>query len=120
MPGKSPFTEVTLSYNFFTYCSVLDNWSWWRDVGAVEFMADIARPFRVASMLAKDRSGEIKDCTCPWIMSWLYSVSQRMASEEGMSCAEFLYPCLQAFDFLYLHQHNDCWLQVSYIPRIVS
>lgn len=27
-------------------------------MGAVEFMADIARPFRVASMLSKDRSGE--------------------------------------------------------------
>jgi tyrosyl-tRNA synthetase len=36
--------------------SVLDNWSWWRDVGAVEFVADIARPFRLAGMLAKERS----------------------------------------------------------------
>ena len=38
------------------YCSVCDNWSWWRDVSAVEFVSEIARPFRVASMLAKERS----------------------------------------------------------------
>jgi tyrosyl-tRNA synthetase len=75
--------------------SVLDNWSWWRDIGAVRFVADIASPFRVASMLAKD------------------SVSQRMASEEGMSCAEFLYPCFQAFDFLHLHTHHVCWMQIG-------
>ena len=34
---------------------VLDNWSWWESVGAVQFVSDIARPFRVASMLAKER-----------------------------------------------------------------
>ncbi|CAI8034697.1 Tyrosine--tRNA ligase, mitochondrial [Geodia barretti] len=74
---------------------VVDNWSWWKDVGAVEFVSDIARPFRVASMLAKE------------------SVSQRMSSEEGMSCAEFLYPLFQAFDFLHLHTKHNCWLQVG-------
>ena len=35
---------------------MVDNWSWWREVGAVEFVSDIARPFRVAAMLAKERS----------------------------------------------------------------
>ena len=38
-----------------TLCSVLDNWSWWRDVEAVEFASDVARYFRVSSMLAKER-----------------------------------------------------------------
>ena len=43
----------------------------------------------------------------------LCSVAERMGSREGMSCAEFLYPCFQAFDFLHLHQHHNCWMQVS-------
>ena len=94
--------------------SVLDNWSWWRDVGAVRFVAEVARPFRVVSMLSKDRSGwewfgVFLMFTVPCVVC---SVSQRMASEEGMSCAEFLYPCFQAFDFLHLHTHHACWTQV--------
>ena len=48
---------------------------------------------------------------------WLcVSVSQRMSSEEGMSCAEFLYPLFQAFDFLHLHTKHNCWLQVFVHP----
>lgn len=35
-----------------------------------------------------------------------------MGSEEGMSCAEFLYPLFQAFDYLHLHTQHNCWLQV--------
>lgn len=30
-----------------------------------------------------------------------------------MSCAEFLYPVFQAYDFLHLHKHHNCWLQAS-------
>ena len=40
------------------------------------------------------------------------SVKQRMDSEEGMSCAEFLYPVFQGYDFLQLHQQANCWMQV--------
>ena len=35
-----------------------------------------------------------------------------------MSCAELLYPCFQAFDFLHLHTHHNCWMQVSLSPSL--
>ena len=42
------------------------------------------------------------------------SVKQRLPTEEGMSCAEFLYPIFQAFDFLHLHRQHNCWIQASH------
>ena len=45
------------------------------------------------------------------------SVKQRLSTVEGMSCAEFLYPIFQAYDFLQLHTHHRCWIQVG---KIVS
>jgi len=49
-------------------------------------------------------------CVCVW---WC-SVKLRQETDEGMSCAEFLYPIFQAYDFLHLHRHHDCWLQVTH------
>lgn len=37
----------------------------------------------------------------------------RLRSAEGMSLAEFLYPVLQAYDFLHLHQRHGCRIQVG-------
>ena len=41
------------------------------------------------------------------------SVKQRLSTVEGISCAEFLYPIFQAYDFLQLHKHHGCWMQVG-------
>ena len=42
--------------NTFDYgCRIFNNANWWGEVRAVEFVSDIARHFRVSSMLAKDR-----------------------------------------------------------------
>ena len=37
-------------------------------------------------------------------------------SEDGMSCAEFLYPIFQGYDFLHLHRNHNCWMQVTHNP----
>lgn len=37
----------------------------------------------------------------------------RLRSAEGMSLAEFLYPALQAYDFLHLHRHHGCRVQLG-------
>lgn len=42
------------------------------------------------------------------------SVSQRNEGEEGMCLTEFLYPALQAYDFLQLHKQHNCWMQVPW------
>ena len=36
-------------------CRIFNNADWWGEVKAVEFVSDIARHFRVSSMLAKER-----------------------------------------------------------------
>ena len=43
--------------NVFDGCRIYNNADWWREVKAVEFVSDIARHFRVSSMLAKERYG---------------------------------------------------------------
>lgn len=70
-------------------------------------------------MIAKERSDVSMCCTIIIIIIIMlyYSVSQRMASEDGMNCTEFLYPCFQAYDYLHLHTHHNCWIQV-YPPSL--
>ncbi|XP_052646515.1 tyrosine--tRNA ligase, mitochondrial [Harpia harpyja] len=41
------------------------------------------------------------------------SCQARLRSPEGMSLAEFLYPALQAYDFLHLHRHHGCRIQLG-------
>lgn len=89
---------------------------------AVEFVSGISRHFRLASMLAKERyvCAYISDCLVYSLLfiivigGYMYcSVKQRLDSEEGMSCAEFLYPIFQSYDFLQLHKKANCWIQVG-------
>lgn len=53
------------------------------------------RNMRVQSMLAKD------------------SVNKRIHSENSMSFAEFAYQCLQANDYLHLHNNYGCICQIG-------
>ncbi|NXP09401.1 SYYM protein, partial [Thinocorus orbignyianus] len=41
------------------------------------------------------------------------SCQARLRSPEGMSLAEFLYPALQAYDFLHLQRHYGCRVQLG-------
>jgi len=72
----------------------VNNYDWTSGLCVLDFLRDIGKHFTINYMLAKD------------------SVKTRM-SGEGISFTEFSYMLLQANDFLYLHQHKNCRLQVG-------
>ena len=72
---------------------MLNNVDWLRPLNYIEFLRDIGRHFSVNRMLAAE------------------SVKQRL--ETGLSFIEFNYQLLQAYDFLHLHSHQGCLLQMG-------
>ena len=64
--------------------------------GYLEFLRDVGKHFPVNVMLGKD------------------SVRARLErTDSGLSYTEFSYMLLQAYDFVHLHRHCDCELQVG-------
>ncbi len=74
---------------------ILNNLDWIGKFSLIEFLRDVGKSFRVTEMLAKD------------------SVKNRIQSDEGISFTEFSYQMLQAYDFLYLRQNQNCSLQLG-------
>jgi tyrosyl-tRNA synthetase len=74
---------------------VVNNLDWTEGLGAIEFLRDLGRHFRVNKMIAKD------------------AVSARLRSEEGISYTEFSYQILQAMDYLELFRRCGCRLQAG-------
>jgi tyrosyl-tRNA synthetase len=73
----------------------VDNASWLRTVGLVDFLRDAGKHVTVNQMVAKE------------------SVRSRMTSEGGISFTEFTYMVLQAYDYYQLHLHHNCEMQVG-------
>lgn len=74
---------------------VLNNYDWFSQMTALDFLGSVGRYARVNSMLAKE------------------SVRSRIESTQGISFTEFSYQLLQAYDFWYLYNHHDCRIQVK-------
>ena len=76
---------------------LVNNYDWMKNYSFLDFTRDIGKHITVNYMMAKD------------------SVKKRLSSEsrEGMSFTEFTYQLLQAYDFLYLYEHNNCTLQMG-------
>lgn len=75
---------------------LVNNFDWMSRFGYLEFLRDIGKHFPVNVMLAKD------------------SVKNRLGRDDaGISYTEFSYMLLQAYDFVYLHEHHGCELQVG-------
>lgn len=75
---------------------LVNNFDWMSRFSYLEFLRDVGKNFPVNVMLAKD------------------SVKGRLQREEsGISYTEFSYMLLQAYDFVYLHEHYGCELQVG-------
>ena len=68
--------------------AIVDNKKFYDGMGALEFLRDIGKHFRVSSLLAKD------------------SVASRINSQAGISYTEFSYQLLQAYDFSELYKYN--------------
>ncbi len=74
---------------------ILNNNDWLGKYSFVEFLREVGKHFRMGTMLAKE------------------SVRARIASDSGMSFAEFCYQLLQGFDFLHLYDTEGCRVQVG-------
>lgn len=74
---------------------LVDNATWSRELGYLDFLRDVGKHFSVNVMMAKD------------------SVRTRLEGEGGLSYTEFSYMLLQANDFLHLRQSHNCELQIG-------
>lgn len=74
---------------------IVNNYDWYKQMNAVEFVGYVGRHFRMGTMLGRE------------------SVSQRLSSESGMSFTEFTYQIFQAYDWLHLFRTNNCKFQIG-------
>ncbi len=72
---------------------VVNNYDWLVKINVLDFLRDYGKYFNVSYMLAKDK------------------VKSRL--ESGITYAEFSYMIIQALDFLYLYEKENCILQVA-------
>ncbi|XP_033018534.1 tyrosine--tRNA ligase, mitochondrial isoform X2 [Lacerta agilis] len=75
--------------------AVLDNASWLEREPVVGFLCAVGGHLRMGTLLSRQ------------------SCKARLSSPSGMGLAEFLYPALQAYDFLHLHRHHGCRIQLG-------
>lgn len=74
---------------------LVDNREWTGPVTLLEFLRDVGKHVTVNQMLARE------------------SVKKRLESEHGISFTEFSYMLLQANDYLWLHDHLGCEIQIG-------
>jgi tyrosyl-tRNA synthetase len=72
---------------------LVNNYDWTKNFNFLGFLREVGKHLTVNYMIAKD------------------SVKKRL--ETGLSYTEFSYQLLQAYDFLYLYEHNNCRLQMG-------
>lgn len=74
---------------------LVDNYDWFKDFRYLDFLRDVGKHVPMRQMLQRD------------------FVSSRLGEAgSGISYAEFSYVLIQAYDFLYLHQHRGVELQI--------
>ena len=74
---------------------LLDNRAWTVGVSYLDFLRDVGKHVTVNQMVAKE------------------SVKARMEGEQGISYTEFSYMLLQAHDFAWLHENENCEMQMG-------
>ena len=74
---------------------LVDNRDWTQAITVLEFLRDVGKHVTVNQMLARE------------------SIKLRVNSEHGISFTEFSYMLLQANDYLWLHDHLECTIQVG-------
>lgn len=74
---------------------LVDNREWTQPISILEFLRDVGKHVTVNQMLARE------------------SVKVRINSEHGISFTEFSYMLLQANDYLWLHDHENCSIQIG-------
>ncbi len=74
---------------------LVDNRDWTQPITILEFLRDVGKHVTVNQMLARE------------------SIKMRINSEHGISFTEFSYMLLQANDYLWLHKHLGCTIQIG-------
>jgi tyrosyl-tRNA synthetase len=74
---------------------LVDNRDWTAPITVLEFLRDVGKHVTVNQMLARE------------------SIKLRVNSEHGISFTEFSYMLLQANDYLWLHDHLGCTVQIG-------
>ena len=75
---------------------LMNNLDWLGKLKVIDFLRDIGKHFSVNAMTQRD------------------SVKDRLENrEQGISYTEFSYMLLQSYDFLHLHENEDCDLQIG-------
>ena len=75
--------------------TLVDNREWTQPITILEFLRDVGKHVTVNQMLARE------------------SIKVRINSEHGISFTEFSYMLLQANDYLWLHDHLGCTIQIG-------
>jgi len=77
--------------------ALVNNYDWMKSFSFLDFIREIGKHITVNYMMSKD------------------SVKKRLTAENatGMSFTEFTYQLVQGYDFLHLHQHENCKLQMG-------
>lgn len=75
----------------------VDNFDWYNGMSVINFLRDVGKNFRIASMLAKD------------------SVKSRLNNQDtdGLSFTEFSYQVLQGYDFHHLFKNHNVTVQMG-------
>ncbi len=74
---------------------LVNNADWFKEMSTIEFLRDAGKYLTVSYLLSK---GFIKD---------------RMAQNQDISFTEFNYILMQAYDFMWLYQHQQCKIQMG-------
>jgi tyrosyl-tRNA synthetase len=75
--------------------TLVNNLDWTAPLGAIDFLREIGKHYRVGTMIKKD------------------AVAARLNSEAGISYTEFSYQILQGMDYLELYRQYGCVLQTG-------
>ena len=78
---------------YFPNCKMVNNLDWTKDVTFIDFLREYGKYFNINYMINKD------------------IIKRRL--DEGISYTEFSYMLMQAYDFLWLYEHEGCEMQVA-------
>ncbi len=87
--------EKFLDFEGENAAQMANNADWLTQITLTDFLRDVGKHFTVQQMTARE------------------SVKRRLESEVGLSFTEFSYQLLQAYDFLVLHDRQDCTVQIG-------
>ncbi len=88
-------TQLEKFIDFSNGAEVVNNYDWFAQMGALDFLRNIGKHITISYMMAKD------------------SVKNRLETGDGLSFTEFSYQLLQGYDFYWLYENKGCKLQMG-------